>query len=472
MNTSSTKHTTGNRFYGLRTTALYQGLVALGFILAISLGTAGSASAQYQRRTYARTDIERFIRAVEQSAQDFQRDFDTRLDRSRIDGRPQEDTYNRQVQNLTSALSSLRSNFNSRNDWWLARSDMQRVLSAATSVNSIMSSRQVRGGGGLNRQWTVLRQNLDQLATAFNLPPVGTNFAGIPTYPQYGGNARNCTATGTYRGYTNTGESELTIARDGTATLRPLNSSYVYSGRCANDVVYFEWGAFNLVRDGRNLTIVEVGNQGNRTSFRRTSGGGRLGDVVETYPGQNYGNVPSWAVGVFRGMTNDGEAELTIRPDGVATARSLINNNVFNGRYANDLLTFDWGSFRLVNEGGGIRAVEVGKRTGILYRRVSDYTGDTGTYVPTYPGQQTANLPSWAIGRFRGMTNDGEAEITITADGLATARSLTNNAVFNGRFANDLLTFDWGSFRLVRERSGISLVEVGKSSGIYYRRVD
>ncbi|MGI8837217.1 MAG: hypothetical protein ACR2H4_11350 [Pyrinomonadaceae bacterium] len=441
----------------------------------VTLSAVQIANGQYEQRqgrTYSRNDVERFIRDVERSSQDFQRAFDSWLDRSRIDGRPQEDTYNRQVQNLTSALSTLRSNFNSRNDWWLARNDMLRVLSAANEVNAIMGNRGVRGG--LNRQWSALRANLNTLANAFNLPQVGTTFGGIQTYPEYGGNARNCTITGTFRGYTNSGEAELSISSNGTAAARSLVSGAVYGGRCANDVLYFDWGTFNVRRNGRNnIETVEIGNERNRTSYRRV--GGYAGDVFPTnptYPTDQYGNVPSWAVGTFRGMTDNGESELTISPNGVATARSLNSQDFGTGRYDNGVLTFDWGSFRVDQEGGGIRTTEVrNRRNTTSYRRVGGYQG--GVVVPTYPTDQYGNVPSWAVGTFRGMTNDGESEITISSNGMATARSLNSNQVFNGQYANGVLTFDWGSFRLNQDGGGIVTVEVrNPGNRTSYRRIN
>lgn len=467
MNTSITKLATGTTFFGLRTTAS-QALVTLGVMLGISLGAVVSASGQYQRRTYARTDVERFIRDVEQSSKNFQHDFDTWLDRSRLDGRPQEDTYNRQVQNLTSALSTLRSNFNRRNDWWLARSDMQRVLSAANEVNAFMGNRGVRGG--LNRQWTALRTNLNTLANAFNLPQVGTTFGGIQTYPEYGGNVRPCTITGTYRGYTNSGEAELSFSSNGTASARSLVNGAVYSGRCANDVVYFDWGSFNIVREGRNnVTLSEIGNQQNRVTYRRVSGGDS-GDINPSYPDQN-GNVPSWAVGTFRGRNERGESDITVAPNGVVTARSLNSEDYGSGRYANGVITFDWGTFRVDQEGDGIRLAEVrNPRNRATYRRVSGYTGDV--VVPTYPTNQYGNVPGWAVGTFRCPGNDGESDITISSNGMATARSLNNGAVFSGRYANGVLTFDWGSFRVDRESGGIRTVELNNQQNRTCRRVN
>jgi hypothetical protein len=366
MITSILKLATGRTFHGLHTVT-----ICLAFItMSVTLGAFTAAQGQNRVRTYSQADVERLIKDVEQSSKDFQRDFDNWLDNSRLDGQQREDRYNKQVKNLTSALSTLRSNFDRRNDWWLARSDMQRVLNAATAVNSALSDREVRGR--LNRQWGALRRNLNRLADAFNLPLVGSSFTGNqPGYPEQGGNVRNC-ASGTFRGFTNTGESELTIAGNGTATIRSLNSNASYNGRCANDVLYFDWGSFNVVRDGRNISTVEIGNERNRTSYRRVSGSqGDSGQGYDPrYPPQG-DTVPGWAIGTFRGMTNNGESELTITANGVATIRSLNSNAIHNGRYANDVLTFDWGSSRVVREGRGISTVEIGgQQTRTSYRRV------------------------------------------------------------------------------------------------------
>ena len=351
-------------------------LRTLAICLAIvTLGALEIASGQNQPRVYSKTDVERLIKDVEESSKDFQRDFDTWLDRSPLDGQQREDRYNKQVKSLTSALSTLRSNFNRRNDWWLARTDMQRVLNAATLVNTAMSDREVRGS--LNRQWGALRRNINRLASAFNLPSVGTDYTGPQPFPgQGGGNYRNCT-TGVYRGFTNTGEAELTISGNGVATARSLSTNATYSGRCANDVLYFDWGSFNIVREGRNnISTVEIGNPTNRTQYRRVSG--NTGPVPLPYPGYpeqgpGEGNiVPNWAVGTFRGTTSNGESELTITVDGVANVRALNTNQIFNGSYANGVLTFNWGSFNLVREGNGFRTVEVNNpQNRTSYRRVN-----------------------------------------------------------------------------------------------------
>jgi hypothetical protein len=349
------------RILKLATNSFSYLLPALAICVAL-VSLSSSAAAQVQPnygRTYSKSQVEKLIKDVEQSGKDFRRDFDRWLDHSSLDGQQREDRYNKQVKSLTNALSTLRSNFNRNNDWWLGRNDMQRVLNEARPVNSILSSPEVRGS--LDRQWAKMRRNLDRLAEAFNLPPVGSSFFGNQSgYTGQGGVVPNW-AIGTFRGMTNTGQAEITIGADGVATARALSTNAVYNGRYANEVLYFDWGSFKILRDDRGITTVEIGNELNRTSYRSVSG--NQGGYDPRYPPQRDNNVvPNWAIGTFRGMTNNGESELIIAADGVATVRSLSTNAVYNGRYANNVLTFDWGSFNLVREGRGIATVEVGNQ--------------------------------------------------------------------------------------------------------------
>lgn len=352
----------------------------------VTLGSPGGAQSQSTYgRTYTKAQVERLIRNVEQSAQEFRRDFDRWLDRSPLDGQRREDEYNQRVNSLASMLSTLRSNFNQNSDWWQARPDMRRVLREARAVNTVVGNREV--GGRLDRQWSRMRTNLNRLAEAFNLPPVDSSYYGgnqgdydPGNYPEQVGNVPEW-ALGTFRGSTNSGPTELTIASNGVATARSLSLNSSYTGRYVNGVLYFDWGSFNLVRDGRGISTVEIGNTRNRTSYRRVGSAGNQGNYgqgnypTQNYPTQNYptqiGSVPNWAVGTFRGSTDSGESEITISSDGGATARSLNLNALYSGRYANGVLTFDWGSFNVVRDGRGITTIEIGNpRNRTSYRRV------------------------------------------------------------------------------------------------------
>src|SRR5687767_5580209 len=69
----------------------------------VTLGSPGGAQSQSTYgRTYTKAQVERLIRNVEQSAQEFRRDFDRWLDRSPLDGQRREDEYNQRVNSLAS----------------------------------------------------------------------------------------------------------------------------------------------------------------------------------------------------------------------------------------------------------------------------------------------------------------------------------------------------------------------------------
>ena len=141
-----------------------------GLAICITLiALAGSTVAQVQPnygRTYSKKQVEKLIKDVDKSGDEFRRDFDSWLDRSPLDGQQREDRYNRQVKELTNVLSTLRSNFGRSKDWWQSRRDMQSVLNQAGQVNTIVGGAEVRGR--LNRRWGNLRTNLNRLADAFN----------------------------------------------------------------------------------------------------------------------------------------------------------------------------------------------------------------------------------------------------------------------------------------------------------------
>lgn len=107
---------------------------------------------------------------------------------------------------------------------------------------------------------------------------------------------------------------------------------------------------------------------------------GRRSEVLTTDPsGGGYGDdaddggrVPRWMRGTFRGTTDTGESELTIRADGTAIARSLTKNQSFRGTYANGRLRFDWGTYEVERTRDGIRTVDVNNRSSTEYRRAGN----------------------------------------------------------------------------------------------------
>jgi hypothetical protein len=77
-------------------------------------------------------------------------------------------------------------------------------------------------------------------------------------------------AQGTFRGTTDSGESELVIRADGTATARALTKNQSFQGTYSNGVLRFDWGTFNVQRDGDGIRTIQTNNRNNQTSYRRT----------------------------------------------------------------------------------------------------------------------------------------------------------------------------------------------------------
>jgi hypothetical protein len=205
---------------------------------------------------------------------------------------------------------------------------------------------------------------------------------------------------------------------------------------------------YEAVVDYRNGKI-------DRVSYEMAGGGGRPGG------GWDDRRVPRWLVGTFYGRSpsNQRRVTLTVTRDGEATA-AYNNGGREQGTYDNGRIRFggsDYWDVSRVNE--GIRAAS-GRRSEVLTTTRGNDDDDDDDRVPR-----------WARGTFRGTTDSGESELTIRADGTATARSLTKNQSFQGTYANGRLRFDWGTFEVERVRDGIRTVEVNnRNNRTEYRR--
>jgi hypothetical protein len=191
----------------------------------------------------------------------------------------------------------------------------------------------------------------------------------------------------------------------------------------------------------------------------RPGGGGGGG-------GRDDRRVPRWLVGTFHGRSpasNRRRVVLTVTRDGDATA-VFDNGAREQGTYDNGRIRFNssesWDVSR-VDE--GIRAAS-GRRSEVL---TTDPSGGGYGNDDTDDG---GRVPRWMRGTFRGTTDSGESELSIRADGTATARSLTKNQTFRGTYANGRLRFDWGTYEVERTNDGIRTVDVNNRGTTEYRR--
>jgi hypothetical protein len=77
---------------------------------------------------------------------------------------------------------------------------------------------------------------------------------------------------GTFRGYTDSGEAELSIAPDGSAIARSLTAGRSFDGRYENGRLTFEFGSYDVQRDGNGIRTVNLNNRRDQTWYRRIGG--------------------------------------------------------------------------------------------------------------------------------------------------------------------------------------------------------
>jgi hypothetical protein len=76
-------------------------------------------------------------------------------------------------------------------------------------------------------------------------------------------------AVGTFRGMTDSGESELTINSDGSATARSLRTGESFYGTYDGRTLRFDWGEYDVRRENDGIRTINVNNRNDQTIYRR-----------------------------------------------------------------------------------------------------------------------------------------------------------------------------------------------------------
>jgi hypothetical protein len=135
------------------------------------LGLASPSSAQrrgYNRgRAYVRTDVDRLIRQAENRSDVFVAMFDRSLDNSRLNGSLREDRLNERALDLERQLNIVRQEFDRTQNYLAVRSHIARALSISEGLNNVVRNRRL--SPQVERQWVLLRSELNRLAQVYNL---------------------------------------------------------------------------------------------------------------------------------------------------------------------------------------------------------------------------------------------------------------------------------------------------------------
>ena len=137
----------------------------------------------------------------------------TNEDRSRVDD------VRQHLSQFETALVQLRNRVNSRQS---SSSDAQNVLDHAAFLNNYIADRQL--SYQTENNWNTLRQDLDRLASAFN---IAWNWSTVPSSDS-GGYGTSRDLTGTFRLNTTRGDDARKVVDDATRTLSAAERQRVY----------------------------------------------------------------------------------------------------------------------------------------------------------------------------------------------------------------------------------------------------
>ncbi|HEX5733160.1 MAG TPA: hypothetical protein VF131_10020 [Blastocatellia bacterium] len=142
----------------------FKSLTALA-VFCMVLGLASPSFAQ--GRGYSRVNVDRLIRQAENRSDQFVAMFDRALDRSRLEGTIREDRLNERAMELERQLNIVRQEFNRTGNHYNIRSHVANALNAAQAINTVMRNRRLHPTA--ERQWMLLRSELNRLAAVYNL---------------------------------------------------------------------------------------------------------------------------------------------------------------------------------------------------------------------------------------------------------------------------------------------------------------
>jgi hypothetical protein len=132
--------------------------------LTITLSTAYTVQAQLRPYRVNDRQVQVLISRIETGADTFRRQVDRNLDRSTMNGTRTEDNLTSYLTDFENATDSLRRRFDARTS---TTADVQEVLNRASMIENFV--RDNRLSTNAQRQWTLVKTDLDTLATYYSI---------------------------------------------------------------------------------------------------------------------------------------------------------------------------------------------------------------------------------------------------------------------------------------------------------------
>jgi hypothetical protein len=164
--------------------------------------------------------LRQIVQRIDTRTSTFSRNLRQDLNRRNYNARYSVDQVRQELSQFESAVMQLRNRVATRQ---VSSNDVRNVLQEASFLNSYVTDEQL--SYQTENAWTPLRQELDQLATSFN---VSWNWSTSPTYPNEGGYGNNGRLSGTYRINASRGDDVRRAAELATRNLPQNERQRVY----------------------------------------------------------------------------------------------------------------------------------------------------------------------------------------------------------------------------------------------------
>lgn len=295
----------------MKTKFSLRGLTALLLVFALAgCGMFFTAGAQAQRHAYRMNDTQmrRLLQRIETRTDHFSNSFSNNLDRSRLNGTQREDELNRLMTDFEAATDHLRDRFNSGQS---AASDVEGVLSRAAALNTFMVNNRLNNR--VEQQWTLLRNDLNQLAREYN---VAWNWNSVPAPGGVYGSNYDAMTTGTYRLNVSRSDDPRSVADTATRGL-----AYNVRQRINDSLVNRLNPPETFAVERRGMTVTLASTRSPRVTFEAD---GR--EHAETYPNGRASRVRASFNGDVLTVVSNGDRanDFTVTIDPLDNGRRLL----------------------------------------------------------------------------------------------------------------------------------------------------
>src|SRR5258705_339148 len=146
---------------------MFARLCVASFVILLFTAFASIVMGQVIGQPYRITDreVEKIIHRIEQQSDKFRSALDSALDKSRFNGSTREDDINAFVKDFYKETKPLRDHFDHHKS---TGADVQSVLDRASRIDEFMSRNRLKKKEA-EREWSSLKQNLDELARVYSV---------------------------------------------------------------------------------------------------------------------------------------------------------------------------------------------------------------------------------------------------------------------------------------------------------------